>query len=296
MLRKGLVAGLVALALLGWAAPAHAQFPTIEWEAPTKGDDVSGLLIESSRGSKQDCRVRVESDVPIQQVEFYVDGVLNNTEIDSPYTCIWDTRTTTNGRHQLGAIVIDVAGKRASRTVAVDVANAPPEQPEEKPPPEEQPGEQPPTAEQPSTGGDRTQGTAGTNPAPVAQTPAPAPPVARIISPVSNLWLAYRRYTVVRRLVVEDVLAGATVSVRCGGRGCAFRSRRLHVGGQVRSVRLQRYFGRARLRPGTRVEVRVTRPNTIGKLVRYTIQRNRRLPRRSVACLAPGSGRRVSCT
>jgi hypothetical protein len=247
--------------------------------APGTREVVSGTL-QAREGQRGDCRIDVVWRERIDYMEFLVDGGYRNTRRNKPYSCEWDTRDVPNGVHQLEAVVYFVDGVTKRVAVPVEVRNATTPPPSTTPPVTS-------TIPPPTGGGQMTQGGRPGG--------APPAPVARIVSPVSNLWLAYRRYTVVRRLVVEDVPAGATVSVRCLGRGCAFRSRRVHVGGRARSVRLHRYFDRGRLRPGTRVDVRVTRPATIGKLVRYTVQRNRRLPRRSVACLAPGSGRRTAC-
>ena len=79
--------------------------------------------------------------------------------------------------------------------------------------------------------------------------------------------------------------------VRCKGKGCPPR---------MRSVRVRR--GRAtitalrgrKLRVGAVVEVRVTAPQMVGKVKRYTIRRGR-LPSASELCLPPGARRTTRC-
>ena len=87
---RGATAGMVVACMLGWAAPAQAQV-SVEWVTPARSSPaprVSGLLKESPRGSRHDCRVRVTGIAEPLRVKFYVDGRLLNEEIDSPYTCI----------------------------------------------------------------------------------------------------------------------------------------------------------------------------------------------------------------
>ena len=80
--------------------------------------------------------------------------------------------------------------------------------------------------------------------------------------------------------------ATARVVVRCRGGGCRFFSRST---GSSRIHELERV-----LRSGTRITIRVTRPDTIGKHVLIVI-RDGSAPRRRDACLMPGSTRPVRC-
>ena len=47
-------------------------------------------------------------------------------------------------------------------------------------------------------------------------------------------YLAFRRYTVLRQLVLKRVPAGATIAVRCKGKRCPARSLRKHGRGTVK--------------------------------------------------------------
>jgi Tol biopolymer transport system component len=145
-------------------------------------------------------------------------------------------------------------------------------------------------------------------PPPPAATAAPGPPPAprsqpsgcvappcptrrpgRIRSPIQTLWATYRSSAQVLRMDVRSVPAGTTVQVRCRGRGCPFKSKTKRVRRRAARVALHRLFGRSRLRAGTVVEVRVTRPGTVGKVNRYTIRSGRKLPRNAFLCLRPGA-------
>jgi hypothetical protein len=80
--------------------------------------------------------------------------------------------------------------------------------------------------------------------------------------------------------------AEATVDTRCKRKGCKFR-RRSFGAGRVR--KLERF-----LRAGTRVTIRVSTPDTVGKYVRLVI-RDGSPPKRRDACVLPGAGAPVAC-
>jgi hypothetical protein len=77
--------------------------------------------------------------------------------------------------------------------------------------------------------------------------------------------------------------AGAHVGVRCKGGNCPFKHKRFTSKGKRVTLRkLSRNFG-----AGTVIEVRVTKPETIGKFTRVRIRAGRR-PARLDRCLRPG--------
>ena len=117
--------------------------------------------------------------------------------------------------------------------------------------------------------------------------------LARLAATVSSAWSVTRRSATVLRMNVRDAPPGAGVAVLCSGsRRCPFRRRELTTN-PVGEVSLTRLF-RRRLPAGTRLEVRVTAPNVIGKVVRYTIRRGR-VPRGRTLCLPPGLAQPSSC-
>ena len=117
----------------------------------------------------------------------------------------------------------------------------------------------------------------------------------RVTTPVRSRFSRRGRITRVRVLRVLHVPAGALIQLRCRGRGCFKRAKRVRVSTATASVNLRRRFlRRTRLRPGAVLEVRVLVPSSIGKVVRFTTRRTR-LPRRRVLCLPPGAQRPQRC-
>jgi hypothetical protein len=80
--------------------------------------------------------------------------------------------------------------------------------------------------------------------------------------------------------------ARAAVEVRCNGPRCRVRHRSFG-GGRIPA--LERF-----LRARTRITIRVSKPNSVGKYVRLVI-RNGTTPKRRDACLMPPSGKPVEC-
>ena len=92
----------------------------------------------------------------------------------------------------------------------------------------------------------------------------------------------------IRRLLITSGRAGMTVEFRCRGSRCPLTRRTIEAprGGRVNVLReLRRYRGR--FRAGQTLEVRVSAPDRIAKVVRYALKRNR-LPVSRTLCLAPG--------
>jgi hypothetical protein len=86
---------------------------------------------------------------------------------------------------------------------------------------------------------------------------------------------------------------GSHVAVRCRGGGCPRRLIRRVVPRRgpriVRIGRLSRI-----LRPGSRIEVRVTKKGFTGKYTRFVVRSNG-APRRSDRCLPPGTNTPRTC-
>jgi len=126
-------------------------------------------------------------------------------------------------------------------------------------------------------------------PAP-APAPSPAPPAARRLEPFPLVRVSgtvLRRGVRIQRLTV-DAPRGAAISVRCTGRGCP--AARTYLARGVRRLRAYERY----LRAGTRLTVRVTAPERIGKHVLLVV-RARRQPLRRDRCLPPGESRPVRC-
>jgi hypothetical protein len=119
-------------------------------------------------------------------------------------------------------------------------------------------------------------------------------PSARATATIHHFWLASATFTRVAQLDVVDVHpVPATIGVACHGGGCPFARRSVRVTSAAGKSFTAAFRG-AKLRLGTRVEVRVTAAGRLGKYVGFTMRRHR-LPRVREACLAPGSNAPMRC-
>jgi hypothetical protein len=83
------------------------------------------------------------------------------------------------------------------------------------------------------------------------------------------------RRTQITRLVVIDVPAGATVALRCTGRGCPIRARTRLIRAGAARIRLTRYLSGARLSASASVRVSVTHPRMLGRGLRLGMRAGR---------------------
>jgi hypothetical protein len=129
-------------------------------------------------------------------------------------------------------------------------------------------------------------------------------PPGRIASGVDFFFDARNlRFTKVGRLEITNVIAGATVQVRCIGgkkKGCRFTSKKRSFKKAVAKFSVKRYFNFtkkvkkrkvkivSKLKKGTKIEIRVTAPGMIGKVVTFTTRRGK-TPTFTVRCLPIGS-------
>lgn len=79
-------------------------------------------------------------------------------------------------------------------------------------------------------------------------------------------------YTQVMQFVVSQIAKGTTVVLQCQGNGCAFKKVALTPLHKRRSLNLLARFDHKKLKPGTRVTVRVMHPNWVGKFFSFTIR------------------------
>lgn len=114
---------------------------------------------------------------------------------------------------------------------------------------------------------------------------------ARIETPIQFRFKLRRRYTRITRLLVLDVPSASTIEVRCRGgrrRGCFKGVKRSRVARATAQKNLSRVVRKRKLRRGARIEVRVLRAASVGKVLRLTM-RARKVPRLSRRCLPPGT-------
>jgi PKD repeat protein len=92
-------------------------------------------------------------------------------------------------------------------------------------------------------------------------------------------------------LLTVRTIKGATVKVRCSGRGCP---RRKAVSTRARGTLVRLRWLERRLPTGTRLFVAITYPNKIGRYERILLRPKHR-PRRHMSCLYPGEPKARAC-
>jgi len=120
-------------------------------------------------------------------------------------------------------------------------------------------------------------------------------PGPRIRTPVRYEFLYKGPRTHFTLLVVRQLPSGGVVEVRCRGGGCPFSTNRIKAKPGQKQVTLTNLFRGRQLRAGATLEVRVSAPQTIGRVERFHIRRGKG-PTHTVLCTPPGSNRpRTRC-
>jgi hypothetical protein len=111
-------------------------------------------------------------------------------------------------------------------------------------------------------------------------------------APVTHRWSLAATSSRVVQLTVKAP-SGATITVRCRGRGCAFKTRTLKASGAA--TQLAKLFKKRQLRKGAVVEVEVSVPGSVARLVRFTVIGRRKIPRSQQLCRQPGATSVQAC-
>ncbi len=102
-------------------ATADTTAPTVSMTAPSGGATVVGTTTVSANAA---------DNVAVAGVQFKLDGAdLGFEDTAAPFSISWDTRTATNGSHQLSAVARDASGNQTTSSpiiVTVDNTAAPP--------------------------------------------------------------------------------------------------------------------------------------------------------------------------
>ncbi len=125
-----------------------------------------------------------------------------------------------------------------------------------------------------------------------------APPPRMSSTTVLNSWSVVGTRATLTRLRVKRLRAGAKVELRCLGRECAFQ--RVKAKGKPKRGVLNALpaLKRARrtLRAGQTLEVRITAPRVIGKVVRFPVRAGKIPQAARELCLPPGARRPGRCS
>ncbi len=80
-------------------------------------------------------QVSAEDNIGISLVEFYIDGVLQNTDFDEPYSYVWDTNDAIEDQeHVIAIIIADLDSNTYHHSIVVNVDNHPYSEDDNTPP------------------------------------------------------------------------------------------------------------------------------------------------------------------
>lgn len=137
-------------------------------------------------------------------------------------------------------------------------------------------------------------GSTVTTPILVAQPPPPPPP-PEIDSPVRITWGVNKKRIYLLRLKVLDVPRGGKVQLRCKGKKCPYKrkSSKKRRKGDItlfKEIKPRKVVGKKQrtFRAGQRLQLRITAPGHIGKVVKYKLRKGR-IPSGRNFCLRLGS-------
>lgn len=105
---------------------------------------------------------------------------------------------------------------------------------------------------------------------------------------VSATWNFHPSYTSSSTLLVLHVPAGTKIVVTCKGKkhSCTFKKKTIKVKHATSKVSLAKYFKRAKLLKGTKIDIRITKPATVGYETTFTT-RNGKAPKQRTRSLEP---------
>ena len=95
-------------------------------------------------------------------------------------------------------------------------------------------------------------------------------------------------------LAVGDISPGTKVTIMCSGASCPFSEKTINVAGTVKTLAMTDMFDDPIFKPGTILEITITRPGTIGKVFQYVTQ-SAGNPRVTKLCIKPGSATPAAC-
>lgn len=96
-------------------------------------------------------------------------------------------------------------------------------------------------------------------------------------------------------LAIGHLPAGSKVLLTCSGDGCSFASKSLTMKNDVGTLGLTDMFADPNLKPGTILQIQITKPGWIGKSFKYEIISSSD-PRATTECLAADGSKTVACS
>lgn len=117
---------------------------------------------------------------------------------------------------------------------------------------------------------------------------------ARIKSAIYATFESRGAMTELIGLAVGNIPAGAKVTLSCSGPSCPFESKVINLDKPVATLAITDMFIDPVFKPGTTIEIRVTKAGLVGKVVQYETQASSD-PRMVAQCLPPGASKAVAC-
>jgi hypothetical protein len=128
------------------------------------------------------------------------------------------------------------------------------------------------------------------------------PATPRVESPVLVLWGVNRKRIFLLRMKITNVPTGGKAQLRCKGRRCPFRrfsstKRRNGAITLFKEIKPTRVVGKRKrsFRAGQRLQLRITAPGHIGKVVKYRLRKGRIPSASAPLCLPPGATKPATC-
>jgi hypothetical protein len=101
-------------------------------------------------------------------------------------------------------------------------------------------------------------------------------------------------YMTFTSMSVKPARKGDRMRLTCKGRGCDFKRKAIRVKKNARKRSLMKHVRGMKLRKGAVVQLRVTRPGTIGRVRTWRV-RAPKIPKIQDRCAAPGAKKLIRC-
>jgi len=95
-------------------------------------------------------------------------------------------------------------------------------------------------------------------------------------------------------LAVGDLSPGTKVTVNCSGPSCPFETRDVNISSKVSTLAMTDLFVDPIFKPGTTLEIRITKAGSTGRVFQYEIRPSAD-PKVTQLCLPPDGAKPVAC-
>ena len=120
-------------------------------------------------------------------------------------------------------------------------------------------------------------------------------PFPRLDSDARIVYTLFKgRYTRVTSLIVTRVRTGATIALRCSGRGCPLKRKTIVASRNASRLSMTRFVRRGRFADKAKIEIRVTQAGYVGNVITFTFRKTKP-PIKRERCLPPGATRPSVC-